>query len=33
MMYYVYPGSQPHLGTIVILGMLLAAALLVWSER
>ena len=33
MMYYVYPGSQPHLGTFVIFGLLIATFILTWGER
>lgn len=34
MMYYVYPGSQPHLGTVVMLCAVLIAYLLTfWGRR
>ena len=31
-MYYTFPGSQPHLGTLVIFCMVTVALLLIWDE-
>lgn len=33
MMYYYYPGSEPHIGTLVIFCVVLAAFVMVWCEK
>ena len=32
-MYYTLPGSQPHIGTLVIFCMVFVACILIWNER
>lgn len=32
-MYYTFPGSQPHIGTLVIFCVVLVAFILAWNER
>lgn len=33
MIYYTLPGSEPHIGTLVIFCIVLAAFILTWNER
>jgi hypothetical protein len=33
MMYYTFPGSEPHIGTLVIFCVVIAAFVMAWGER